>query len=579
MKPADETLPYPLVGAAILILAWPMAFSGQWDLVLLIGAGVLAGLGLLLVCLRPYTFSWDRRLLWPVLLLGWIVAINGTSTTARDSAWPEVFWWVIGTVVLLWSAQLSRVASYKRLIFFSLTWLHLLVAIIAIGLWAMEPGQRAFGLQFNANGYAGVALWGLAGWMVLVRRRDWFGRRALLGAGVVFGAFCLTISLTAAIAAGATGLTALWLHHRQLSKSLMIRLSIGFTILILLIAGLWQIPTVRVLMDAEHMRFSYTQRLDFSRAAIAMGMDRPLTGWGPGSFQLVYPRYANQPNEQPRYPHNLAAQMLAEFGWLGLVGWLSLLVMIGRAGWWARQASRDREREWFTGLWYGWLAFTLMTFIDFNWQFPAGQIAWWVVSGIFLGTWLGDRRSSQLSFHQRLFLAVLALGLLGWTGRFALSHLSAQAVGEAENNHRPAEIIQAWESSVFWQPNRFAGIQLVRQLWLRRDPGDLEQASDIISRLAARNSSDYSIAYWEGIIAHAQKDDTKALHAFRRAYELDPVFHLEHAIEYVRALERVGDTVTQRAVIDATLDRYQQWSRFNQNSINEQLETLRQLRP
>ena len=83
---------------------------------------------------------------------------------------------------------------------------------------------------------------------------------------------------------------------------------------------------------------SNRQRTAMLEAGWLMGRDRPLTGFGPGTVPLVYPRYRARLSggvDDVLQLHNTPAQLWAELGAPGVIAALLLLVGVaGRAGGW-----------------------------------------------------------------------------------------------------------------------------------------------------------------------------------------------------------------------------------------------------
>lgn len=562
-----------LIGVGVVM---PSFFSVQFSVPLVIAFGAWAGLFVVFFALRIYPITW-HPIAWPVLAL--LLVIAGTTamnTVAHLSAENDFWWWVMGVVVFMFFLWLSLFHDTPRLIFIVIGATTALAALIALVMWALHPSTRATGLFFNANGLSGYLLWGitvLSTAFVFLRRRWWVG----LLVGLVVLSFALTLSLSAFVII--IFLIGLWavLHRQNFSRVAPIRIALSGLAIALAVLALWQVPHMQKLMNWEHAKFSLSQRADFARAAIRMGLDRPLAGYGLGSFQVVYPRYAQQVNEQPRYPHSLVLQVFSETGFLGIALFLASVMAIGRAGWSSWQQLEGKDRHIMQGLWLGWLGFLLHSCIDFSWQFSAGQTLWWMTSGLFLGRTARTTFTFFPSRQVRLAIAVFGVLIWTWTGHVAVSWLGQQRAENAGMNASADQII-LWRSNAYAQrATRDNLTALVKDLWLRREPGDFEYAESLVHQAIQRNTSDYSITYWQGILARARGDDNRALAAFARAYELDPVFHLEHAIEYARELAQAGRQEEKKNIVNAVIHRYQSWQRYDGSPINTQLAILRTL--
>lgn len=88
-------------------------------------------------------------------------------------------------------------------------------------------------------------------------------------------------------------------------------------------------------LDEEITRRTARERVATSRAAIAMFMDHPLLGVGPGNFGFAYGRYRSADVEAPDQlliPNNVYAELLAETGILGFATFLFALGALAFAG-------------------------------------------------------------------------------------------------------------------------------------------------------------------------------------------------------------------------------------------------------
>lgn len=204
------------------------------------------------------------------------------------------------------------------------------VALVSIGLWASDlPGRSAADIAAARNPYplghsnytAGLALLAL----------PWFATLAWQAAGRARVAWCgalllaLALLFTSASRGGFLGLGAL-LAVTLLAKPIRRRRALVFSLaaagLLLVIAH----PRTRAMLapadPAAAPNISNVQRRAMLAAARAMGHDRPLLGWGPGTTPLVYPRYRATlagGTDTVLQLHSAPAQLWAELGAAGLL--------------------------------------------------------------------------------------------------------------------------------------------------------------------------------------------------------------------------------------------------------------------
>lgn len=127
-------------------------------------------------------------------------------------------------------------------------------------------------------------------------------------------------------------------------------------------------------------------RWDWWREAIGAASDKPLTGYGAGSFRLVHLQYRKDGLEV-RQPHNVPLQFLAETGVVGAalgLGGLGLLGLVASSGALARVETR--ERGFAIALLAASAAWGLHLFVDWDWDFPAVMLPALVFLGVLAAT-------------------------------------------------------------------------------------------------------------------------------------------------------------------------------------------------
>jgi O-antigen ligase len=125
-------------------------------------------------------------------------------------------------------------------------------------------------------------------------------------------------------------------------------------------------------------------RLDITRDSLRMFSNRPIWGWGLGTFPTVYPSYRSfYTNLFVNEAHNDYAQLLVETGLLGFGLMLWFLVRLYRYG---LPTSRRWEFQWdgavsFAAL-LGCTGMLLHSFVDFNLQIPANAAFFYMLCGL-----------------------------------------------------------------------------------------------------------------------------------------------------------------------------------------------------
>jgi O-antigen ligase len=125
-------------------------------------------------------------------------------------------------------------------------------------------------------------------------------------------------------------------------------------------------------------------RLDITKDSLRMFSNRPVWGWGLGTFPTVYPSYRSfYTNLFINEAHNDYAQLLVETGLLGFGLMLWFLVRLYRFG---LPTSRRWEFQWDGAVslaaLLGCTGILLHSFVDFNLQIPANAALFYVLCGL-----------------------------------------------------------------------------------------------------------------------------------------------------------------------------------------------------
>ena len=125
-------------------------------------------------------------------------------------------------------------------------------------------------------------------------------------------------------------------------------------------------------------------RLNITKDSLRMFLNRPVLGWGLGTFPTVYPSYRSfYTNLFVNEAHNDYAQLLVE---TGLLGFGLMLLFLGRLYWYGLSTSRRWEFQWDGALslaaLLGCTGILLHSFVDFNLQIPANAAMFYVLCGL-----------------------------------------------------------------------------------------------------------------------------------------------------------------------------------------------------
>jgi hypothetical protein len=226
--------------------------------------------------------------------------------------------------------------------------------------------------------------------------------------------------------------------------------------------------------------------------------DRPIGGWGAGSFGVVHLLYRRN-TLTVQQPHSVPLQFLAETGFVGALlaigGFVLLTTSAARL---PRRLPRGPERLLAAALFGGVIAYAVHSLYDWDWDIPAVTLPMF----LFLGVLAGARRRSLATPVAPLASATaraLALGALTlWLCAFALSAaLPSWATSKAASalvnasSGSPATLRSAQSSAKLaseLDPLSDAGLRVEATIAVHR--GNLLRARTYLTQAVGREPTD-----------------------------------------------------------------------------------------
>jgi putative inorganic carbon (HCO3(-)) transporter len=144
---------------------------------------------------------------------------------------------------------------------------------------------------------------------------------------------------------------------------------------------------------------------------------RPILGWGPGTFGLIYPQFQTADRELFLWddPHEETLGVLATRGVVGLVAYLWILFAFMRAFWVGRHLSGA------VAMFAGWVGYQVSMQVDFS-HLPTA-VPFWLFAAACVVTWAPDAKVVRIvEFPRRVAIPAFA------TGSLALAALAIPAV-------------------------------------------------------------------------------------------------------------------------------------------------------
>ena len=251
--------------------------------------------------------------------------------------------------------------------------------------WTIEPSQFAhtYGSYVSRNHYAGlmemlaaIPLVLTAGQLLKGGKRTLAGFAFILMAGSIF----LSASRGGMVAFSVEALIFVVLLLRNPFHKRTALLFLGMLVLLIAFLGY----TSRGQISGRMHDSTVSDRLAMTADTLRLWKERPLLGWGLGTFATVYPHVRSFPTDLlVDAAHNDYAQALAETGIVGFAFVLWFIFVLCRMG---VQCSRHWDTDWGSALSLGALlgcaGMLTHSFVDFNLQIPANAAFFYFFAGL-----------------------------------------------------------------------------------------------------------------------------------------------------------------------------------------------------
>jgi len=168
--------------------------------------------------------------------------------------------------------------------------------------------------------------------------------------------------------------------------------------------GLAQAFLGRVASSTDTGTGSVASRLNTWRDLPPLIAGRPILGWGPDTFGLVYPLYQSTPRGGEFFdkPHQETLGIAAAEGILGLAAYLWMLIAFVRAFW------RGRHLSGAVAIFGGWIAYMAAIQLDFSWIPTA--IPFWLLTSCAIVTFAPSLEPVRIAaFPRRIAASAVAV--------------------------------------------------------------------------------------------------------------------------------------------------------------------------
>jgi len=408
-----------------------------------------------------------RPLNLPLLLFATLSGLSLLWTVDVNETLSELYKIIFYIFIYYLASTRLKPAHVRKLVIFALV-LGTCIALIGLLLFLFVKTNRITSVFMNANPFGiYLAMLSLLGFgLFLGEKTSWW-----LGAAVVIitDAFVLTGSRGSFIAFACSFpfLIPAFIGRRGSWKRLLVLGGlIALTVFLLSIAAPWLqdlgwgAGTLDrlVVRDVSWGSTSVEGRLSFWQVALRMIQERPWTGFGLGTYHLVYNVFRNPDHYWSLYAHNHYLQTGAETGIFSLAAFFLFFFFFFLKA--LVDSCMAKEKSLYWGLTGAGAAFLLHLVVDFTWNMPAVTILFWAFLGCIIvlqeeGTVFYPGSTGK--WKRILAGGILAVFLLGTVQQLAAFKImqqgeKAQAAGrfsEAAARYGLACSIYPWRSE-YW---------------------------------------------------------------------------------------------------------------------------------
>jgi len=284
----------------------------------------------------------------------------------------------------------------------------------------------------------------------------------------------------------------------------------------------------RIVSSVDLSSGSIAERLAVWKDTPAVIASRPILGYGPDNFALVYPLFQTSNRNAVLFtdPHEEALGVLATQGVVGFLAYLWILVAFVRAFW------AGRHQRGAVALFAGWVAYQVSMQVDFSYIPTA--VPFWLFAAAAVVTWAPDLKSARVvAFPRRVAIPTLAAGSLALAA-LAIPAIVLPYLADADYYYSQAAPTLAEARAAIAQARSFAPYEATYAVEagndaLNQDANGLPApdadwaAAREAYETAARLGSYFPETFQNlAIVDEHLGDHAAALAAARRALSLDP---------------------------------------------------------
>lgn len=592
-----------------------LAFAILWRGGRTLDTALLLGIATVCVVLA----RWGRRAedrpvsswIWWIVMAGVLwTGVSYVLTSAMNYGFDEVLETAALALLFLWMARQPEGAKIRVSVLKVLIVTVLLASLIGVLVYSLGPLNRFVGTFLDIRApwkFAWPNAWAelcLLAWPVALllahpstalgagpqRERGqgvanafWRIARRSTPVGVILGTLLLTFSRAAIIVIlGQIVILLLWVIPRRAVWK-RAALSAASTLMIgLLVFALSnhlrsrsrpvESLAAKALFLSQEGTSSLTERRAFWRQAVALVSERPLTGFGPGSFRFVQTKMMDAPLATSDHPHSVFLKLACERGVPAVFLFLALLLVVllpflkgllpaGSSGLCrcpilrplstVPRAEMTIERVLLLTAVFGVLAHNL---VDYNLQFVSISLPFVLILGMLAPKTDGLLSNKKFIRIIELVVVVAMIGAIAHEGYYAVTSTLARR-REARGDAVAALKWARWSQGEWYSRD----LPLERSRLALKVGAKEEAIRSARQYVASINSEDARGWKLLGETALAAREQTPALGALERAYVLGRMTDLGITQLLVETLLKRGGPAAlapRKAEIDLLLRQY-----------------------
>lgn len=547
-----------MIVGGILVALLPWLSGGRDALAILVGAFGLALAVILTLKLpgekalasRPLAIALAAWVGWGLISLLW--SVNRYQTE----------WWLL--ILLLMILGATVVAALGKGARSQLVHGYIMIAtaitLYGFYLYFTASYDRFTSTFYWANPAAAYLLPAIviSGWRWLIQRR-WYDFAALLITATGFwltdsrGAILVMAVLVAAVVVYSSSVRRYW-------RAVLVVAIVSF---VLASSLAWVKdsygpkaaiqPGSRFSEAVQGESSSISDRLSYQKSAVDMWWDRPLVGWGPGTYATMHPQYQERTTSASSDAHNVYLQVLSEQGIVGfsLMAWVLVLILFGVMNGVRSDPSRGVYALAALGL-------LLHTSLDINSRYPATM----VLLAVLLA--LSYKPIISAKIHRvgrmRSLITILVVIIL------AISNYQstvAQQNGTIHNQNLDLELaatsFSKANAGLMYNPDVW-GAEAINYYVLAASNDNrtenIVRARDRAKQAIERDPRDAQHYFLLGRIERLDGENNAAKPLFERALAMDPHNHAEYYADLISLQLDQGELAAARALSATALARF-----------------------